>query len=374
MVTSLSEAWRTRARVFVPGFPAFSIVGATMVTWRQRSLGLLVIGLALAGGCTAGGPTDSPTGWASVETTSKSSDVLIQKVTYRSGDLDVVGQVCRPAARGRHPVIIWNHGGFGGLADWNDMEGQCARAARSGWVYAESSYRGEDESDGEVEVCLGEVDDVLALLEIVRDRAYADASRVAMGGISHGGCITAMAVARDAPVQVAVDIAGPTDWAELWKHLSRSASTSTDPQPKATFGGLAARIARATGGTPAEKPAEYAMRSPLNHAAKISDWGNSFLLMHGADDTVVPVGQSCRLAEAIEGAKGFGVDHGGQQTREAPPGCGGLDWMTTGIPGPSYSEGPYLFVYQGMDHLLQGANRPRLNADYLGFVSAKLGK
>ena len=109
-------------------------------------------------------------------------------------------------------MLISNHGGFAGLPDWDDPKGFCALAAKAGWVMAESSYRGEDGSDGEIEVCLGEVDDVLAMLEVVRSQSYADPDRIAMLGVSHGGCVTSRAVERGADVDVAAEIAGPADW------------------------------------------------------------------------------------------------------------------------------------------------------------------
>ncbi len=42
---------------------------------------------------------------------------------------------------------------------------------------------------------------------------YADPKHAYMSGLSHGGCITTRAVQRGAPVQLAIDMFGPADWA-----------------------------------------------------------------------------------------------------------------------------------------------------------------
>ena len=103
---------------------------------RLPTWGCLLLALMVMSGCVSEPSKPPPKGpdWVSVETTTKLPDIVIEKVTYKSGDLDIHGQVCRPAADGQHPVLISNHGGFAGLADWDDTKGFCATAARAGWV------------------------------------------------------------------------------------------------------------------------------------------------------------------------------------------------------------------------------------------------
>src|SRR5262245_45574824 len=174
----------------------------------------------LAGCGTEGGPTTpatpAPLAWESVTRTTDSASLIIEKVAYRSNGLRIFGQVCRPASAGPHPVMVVNHGGFAGLGDeWNG--GVCRQtASQLGYVVVESSYRGEDGSEGTIELCLGEVDDVLRMLEIVLAQPYADRRRVVMWGGSHGGCITTRAFQRGAPVHAAVDVFGPTDAAATY--------------------------------------------------------------------------------------------------------------------------------------------------------------
>ncbi|HEX4419121.1 MAG TPA: CocE/NonD family hydrolase [Kofleriaceae bacterium] len=107
---------------------------------------------------------------------------VAEGVAYFPGSLIVVGQICRPAAAGRYPIILFNHGGFDGLgAEW---DGALCAAAGNGYVIAMSSYRGEDGSQGSVEICDGEVDDSLQLLALVDAQPYADPSHAGMIGRS----------------------------------------------------------------------------------------------------------------------------------------------------------------------------------------------
>ncbi|HET8647505.1 MAG TPA: prolyl oligopeptidase family serine peptidase, partial [Vicinamibacteria bacterium] len=175
----------------------------------MRRLTLALV-LALSSCADPNDPSPSPGAtWLTTATTFEDNLVRIERVTYRSsGGLRIEGQVCRSTVLGRRPVLVVNHGGFEGLGgEWNG--GLCKTIAQAGYVVIESSYRGEDGSEGRVEFCLGEVDDVLAMLDVALQQPYADRRRVVMWGGSHGGCVTTRAFQRGAPVHAAVDVFGP---------------------------------------------------------------------------------------------------------------------------------------------------------------------
>src|SRR5258705_13141786 len=110
--------------------------------------------------------------------------VLVDDVTYRSGALVVHGIVCRPPNGSASPLVMLNHGGFIGI-DPLTRE-QCTGFAKLGIVAGVSSYRGEDSSEGGVEGCLGEVDDVAPLEAILRTQPWVNPNRVATVGFRHG--------------------------------------------------------------------------------------------------------------------------------------------------------------------------------------------
>ena len=345
-----------------------------MRTGRPRTVVwfcVLATALTLAGCFSGPSKRSAPEpDWLSV-TTKEVSGVVIEKVTYKSGGLTIVGQVCRPAGEGPHPVLISNHGGFGGLPDWGDPTGFCALTAKAGWALAESSYRGEDGSDGRVEVCLGEVDDVLAMLDVLRAKSYVDQQRIAMLGISHGGCITSKAVERGADIDLAIVIAGPTDWNSLMPALKRSRDESSSPALRRVHQALVTTVEKAVGGTSEQYPERYAERSP--DAEKIAQWDKPLLIMHGTDDTIVPVDQSCDFADEIGDVKAYRLDASGGVDSQPVAGCKSLTWHGPPTPVKTFNADRYLLTYDGIDHfLLANDGLNRMTSAFLAFLQAKL--
>jgi hypothetical protein len=219
---------------------------------------------------------------------------------YLSDGLRIYGLLCTPISlKPPYPVAILNHGleivkTNSGQLDFPAIEAfgmvGCTTMAGNGWLTAISTYRGEmigvtivhftsgpplppshfnATSDGKLELCLGEVDDVLNLLSAVTALPIANPNQVLMWGHSHGSCITERAIERGAPVQVAVSIDGPTDFT-TWSN------------------------------SPLHTPIYALPRSPAysgNDPAKLA--GVKFLRIHAEGDTVVTPDQGCELAAKI---------------------------------------------------------------------------
>ncbi len=313
----------------------------------------------------------SPPAWVSVTPVANDGTVIVEDLTYRSGALTIHAHQCRPTAAGPHPLVIYNHGGFQGLALDPEVAATCAQTAQLGDVWLGSSYRGEDGSDGAVEICLGEVDDVLAMIAIARAQPYVEPARVVMWGGSHGGCITERAVQRGAPVIAAVDLFGPTNWATLdqyWK--DQIAANATD---KATLQQLVAVLEAAVGGPPSsEFNPQYVARSPL---AFVGDFpvGVPLLIVHGTADTIVPVAQSCSLAMPL-GLASWHLDETPIEIATVPAGCtgSGVPSLTTARPRPTWPGGRYFVVYDGLGHETASAAAQTMLQDAATFLMAKL--
>ncbi len=184
------------------------------------------------------------------------------------GGKKIYGLICTPTTGGPYPVIIFNHGGTGlgnggnvngtvTASGWTvqpsippampggpptllpDTLGQCIDWAKRGWIYAASSYRGENvnitssdpdfpggtwTSEGLVEFCMGEITDVMALTDLLAHHAASISvgsashmvplnvnGKMFMYGYSHGGCITHRAVEQGAPVSAYSVMEGFTD-------------------------------------------------------------------------------------------------------------------------------------------------------------------
>jgi dienelactone hydrolase len=208
----------------------------------------------------------SGTSWTNVQgMVSNSPSGNFFPVAWSVGSYTVEGKniyalICAPTQGIASPVVIYNHGGLdntnGGningvvtASGWTalpsllpDSLGQCLDWAKRGWVFATSSYRGESVnitsmspefpapptpwlSDGNVEFCMGEVTDVMALTDLLVNHASSITvgstanphhinvnGKVFMYGYSHGGCITYRAVEQGAAVNAFAVIEGFTDF------------------------------------------------------------------------------------------------------------------------------------------------------------------
>jgi fermentation-respiration switch protein FrsA (DUF1100 family) len=333
---------------------------------------LPLVALLALGSCadpnTPGPSPDDPT-WLSREITFQDASVVIERVSYRSTDgLRIVGQVCRTQVPGRRPVLIVAHGGFEGLgSEWNG--GLCKTLAQAGNVVVESSFRGEDGSEGRVEFCLGEVDDVLAMAEIALAQPYADRGRATMIGVSHGGCIALRALQRGAPVQAAVDVFGPTEAVSLVQFWQ--ARIAAGGPNVGQYRDWLQRLQGAAGGPPESAPAGYAARSPVSFLPALEAWPGTLLMVHGTDDPLVPLSQSCLLASRLGGVSAYYRD-AVRVLSGPPPGCAasGLTWRTDGLPAPGWSGRRFLMVYRGAGHDIASASGAAMLSDVLSFLLA----
>lgn len=315
--------------------------------------------------CTDDGDPDGATVWESAETTTDDGAIVIQKVAYRSGELRIVGQVCRPAGAGPFPLRVVNHGGVWGLPAWNG--GACAEAARAGSVYIESAFRGQDGSEGGIELCLGEVDDALRMLELALELPEVDGSRVTMWGAELGGCITARAVQRGAPVQAAASVFGIADLAKAHGHWLKERDTSEAPAWQ--YQALLLAAEEAIGSGPSTRPQEYARRSPVSFAAD-TPMRVPFLIAHGSADPIVPARQSCDLAQRL-GMEGHHLDSQHEPDGATPTGCEAM-WRQSADPIEGWPLSRYLLVYGGLGHTIHGPEAAPMRADLESFLAAKI--
>ncbi|HLK38025.1 MAG TPA: prolyl oligopeptidase family serine peptidase [Polyangiaceae bacterium] len=216
---------------------------------------------------------------------------------FRVGDLQEYATVfAAPEVSGRKsPAVLVLHGGFDGDDDDTERIGRLLE--RSGVLAVAPTYRGEKRrlddqtSDGRVEVCSGEVDDVQSLLRVVRARPDVDPDRLGLIGLSHGGCIALRAAERDPALRAVVSIAGPSELGYTERYLHAR-----------PFGwwGLAslihARVKGAVGADAIEDPAAYRARSPLYGLDTLRQ---PLVLVQGTDDPIVPLAETCATREGL---------------------------------------------------------------------------
>lgn len=356
--------WRTpilslfRLALLVFGCVAMLDSGALAATWSTTDL---KSGAALPSGTT----------------TFNAVTVSWQVGNYFSDGLQIYGLLCTPTSLpGPYPVAILNHGlvlpAVGFPPKYPGIEAMgwtgCTEMASNGWLTAITTYRGEfidqlpapfanfrGASGGLLELCLGEVDDVLNLLTAVTAMPNANASHVLMWGHSHGACITERAVEKGAAVQIAVSLDGPTDFT-TWSGNNKLLAPTTADQD--------ARSSAWLGNNP----------SVLGKVR--------FLRVQAEGDTTVTPDQACELASKLPASVNYylysgrtppGVYYGAPKECAAfsipwvnsPPGKTGY-LLPDEIAGGTWSS-PTLLMYSGLDHpLILGKAWP----EFASFVNA----
>lgn len=130
--------------------------------------------------------------------------------------------------------------------------------------------------------------DILTGIDLLIDQGVADPDRLGIAGTSHGGFMSAWAVGQTDRFRAALVGAGVTDWGML-------AATGENGQFEAALGGST--------GWSGIGPHPHDAVSPISFASRIR---TPVLIMHGAEDTNVPLGQAVYLHRAL---RHFGVEH-----------------------------------------------------------------
>jgi dipeptidyl aminopeptidase/acylaminoacyl peptidase len=181
-----------------------------MIAARARPLALLVmLGLCLAAPARA--QDTPPAGYTK------------ERVTFKSGDLTLVGFLFKPDRPGPFPGLIWNHGSEKNPGTSPQFDAVAAVFAPAGYVVFAPMRRGHGKSEGRyieddlrnqygearnaLQVRLlegGQLDDQLAGLAYLKSLPYVDQNRLAVAGCSYGGIQTLLGAERGAGYKAAV--------------------------------------------------------------------------------------------------------------------------------------------------------------------------
>lgn len=218
-----------------------------------------------------------------------------ERLTWRSQDgLELDGLLILPAGKSRadgpFPLVTLVHGGpYGRFAD--DL--QLSWAAPAEWLahhgYASFlpnprgglGHGSEFASVVRGAVGLGDWSDVLAGLDALVEARVADPGRLAIGGWSQGGFMSAWAVTRTDRFQAAVVGAGVSDWGMM-------VAESDLPTAEASIGGGA--------GWEGPGPHRHDELSPVSFAGRVR---TPTLILHGENDERVPASQGRYFGRAL---------------------------------------------------------------------------
>jgi dienelactone hydrolase len=150
-------------------------------------------------------------------------------MTFKSGDLTLVGYSSKPAGAGPFPLVIWNHGREPDPGSSPQFDSVAAVFAPAGYAVFAPVRRGHGGSQGEyiqerirstvasqgfpaaaqlmVRLMGSEqLDDQLAGLSYARTLKWVDASKTVVAGCSYGGIETQLAAERGAGFNAAFSI------------------------------------------------------------------------------------------------------------------------------------------------------------------------
>ncbi|MEC3976867.1 alpha/beta hydrolase family protein [Amycolatopsis sp. H20-H5] len=130
--------------------------------------------------------------------------------------------------------------------------------------------------------------DILAGIDLLIDEGIADPDRLGIAGGSHGGFMAAWAIGQTDRFRAALVSAGVVDWGML-------AATGENGQFEAALGGST--------GWDGIGPHPHDALSPVSFASRVR---TPVLILHGAEDTNVPLGQAVYFHRAL---RHFGAEH-----------------------------------------------------------------
>ena len=130
--------------------------------------------------------------------------------------------------------------------------------------------------------------DILTGIDLLISEGIADPDRLGIAGGSHGGFMAAWAIGQTDRFRAALVSAGVTDWGML-------AATGENGQFEAALGGST--------GWDGIGPHPHDALSPVSFAGRVR---TPVLILHGAEDTNVPLGQAVYFHRAL---RHFGAEH-----------------------------------------------------------------
>jgi dipeptidyl aminopeptidase/acylaminoacyl peptidase len=221
----------------------------------------------------------------------EASAQIPERITWQSKDgKEIVGLLYKPKSSKtgtKLPLVVWVHGGPEGQ-DVYRADAWAQFLAQSGYLVLEPNYRGSsgygeafrnlniEDSNG------GEVDDVATGAQHLVAQGLADPARLAIGGGSHGGTMTAYMVVHYPDLfAAAIELYGVVD-RDLFVQRTNPDSSI--------------RWMMKMGGTPTEKPEVYKRANVLLQIEKVR---TPVLVMHGEDDPQVPPADSAEFVKAL---------------------------------------------------------------------------
>lgn len=197
------------------------------------------------------------------------------EIKYTVDTLKITGYILKPVSiAGKSPMIIYNRGGN---RDFGTVDQQTlaylAYLAAQGYVVMASQYRGNIYSDGIDEFGGEDVKDVLALMDIAKNLAYADNNNIGVLGYSRGGLMAYLMSNHTDKIKALAVVGAPTDVFQTCQE-----------RPEMYHEVLLPLVGDSIGNR-----MDYIDRSPVYWAKAVNE---PVLILHGSADTKVNIKQA----------------------------------------------------------------------------------
>jgi dipeptidyl aminopeptidase/acylaminoacyl peptidase len=213
--------------------------------------------------------------------------VQTERIRYQGADGQAVYGLFTPPTTKEEalpPLYVDVHGGPSG-ADCDNWAGSDQVFLAAGYAVFHPNYRGSwGQGTAFADAVLGnmggkDLQDILSGIEHLVQAGKVDGNRVAIGGWSNGGFLSAWAVTQTHRFKAAMMGAGISDWHNMHAQTN-----------------IADADILLVGCDPLENPDAYRRCSPLTFAANVT---TPTLILHGEDDPAVPVAQAYAFYRAL---------------------------------------------------------------------------
>jgi len=196
------------------------------------------------------------------------------------------------------PLLVGLHTWSGDINQYQHYIGPYQQAKRRGWAFVGSGFRGPNWTP---QACGSDlaVQDIVDAIEYAKSHTKIDGKRIYIIGASGGGHMALLMAGRHPELFAGVAAFCPPADLALWHQQM----TTIPRLAKHKYG---QHMEQACGGTPAEKPEEYAHRSSTTHLPNARKAGVAIYIETGIHDGwtgSVPCGQAVRCFNLLADEK-----------------------------------------------------------------------
>lgn len=205
-------------------------------------------------------------------------------IVFQNKGEQLVGMLHKPEDGGKRPGIIFYHGFTGHKQEPHRLFVKMARRfAQAGFYALRFDFRGSGDSQGNFKdmTISGEISDALAGLEWFKNNTEVDSDKIAVLGLSLGGCVASY-VSAEADIQALILWSAVAELLPLYEKKGPLSLMIEQAREKGYMDMKGWQL-----GLPLLK--EIPEVDPLS---KIKEFAGPILCIHGDEDTVVPVEQA----------------------------------------------------------------------------------